>query len=186
MIGAVTGLTHSCCSSSAADGRCFGSRTKHFVRKSIPGGLSWSGVGNCGLWPEAMFHMMAHSLSRFAQGRRPVAISRMTQPSDQMSIEPRRPAVVPVITSGDMYMGVPVMELYFECTAVETRVLPCLAITLAAPKSTYLIIPLWSKSMSRRLLVTVHKIKIFLRLEKEKKKEKKKKKKKKKKTHFQA
>ena len=60
-----------------------------------------------------------------------------------MSIDPRRPAEVPVMTSGDMYMGVPVIEfpLTFEGAAVATLVLPCLAMTLAAPKSTYLIMP---------------------------------------------
>jgi len=67
-----------------------------------------------------------------------------------MSIDPRRPADVPVMTSGDMYMGVPVIEfpLTFEGAAVATLVLPCLAMTLAAPKSTYFIIPWWSRRIS--------------------------------------
>src|SRR5271169_4042635 len=40
----------------------------------------------------------AHSLSRFAQGRRPVAISRMQQPRDQISSAPCRPLSEPVMT----------------------------------------------------------------------------------------
>ena len=46
-----------------------------------------------------MFHMTAHSLSRFAHGLRPVAISSTTQPSDHMSMLPCRPLLVPVITA---------------------------------------------------------------------------------------
>src|ERR1700710_675998 len=42
---------HSCWRSSAAVARCFGSRTKHFSRKSMPWGLSCSGDGSCGGLP---------------------------------------------------------------------------------------------------------------------------------------
>ena len=58
-----------------------------------------------------MLYMMAHSLSRDAQGRRPVAISRMTHPRDHISTAPARPGFSPLMTSGDMYIGVPVMDL---------------------------------------------------------------------------
>lgn len=59
-----------------------------------------------------MLYMMAHSLSRFAQGRLPVTISRMTQPRDHTSTAPARPGFSPLMTSGDMYIGVPVMDLF--------------------------------------------------------------------------
>ena len=96
-----------------------------------------------------MLYMMAHSLSKFAQGRWPVAISKITQPRDQTSTAPVRPGFSPLITSGDMYMGVPVMDLLALVPAIlAISVLPCRAITLAAPKSTYLITPLWSRRMS--------------------------------------
>ena len=58
-----------------------------------------------------MLYIIAHSLSKEAQGRRPVAISNMTQPNDQISTAPARPVFSPLMTSGDMYMGVPVMDL---------------------------------------------------------------------------
>ena len=79
------------------------------------------------------------------------------------------------MTSGDMYIGVPFMDFCFwgaigrfgrgrplrvvlleeDCEedwegAVGWRVLPWRAIILAAPKSTYLIMPLWSRRMSTR------------------------------------
>src|SRR5699024_2911512 len=95
-------------------------------------------------------YMMAHSLSRLAHGLRPVAISRITHPRDQMSTAPARPGFSPLITSGDMYMGVPVIDLLglVACTSAAS-VRPCRAITLAAPKSTYLMMPLWFSRMSR-------------------------------------
>ena len=72
-----------------------------------------------------MLYMMAHSLSRDAHGRRPVAISRITQPSDQTSTAPARPEFSPLMTSGDMYIGVPVMDLLgLEICVGCTRVLP--------------------------------------------------------------
>lgn len=109
----------------------------------MPCGLSWSVEGNWGGFPWAMLYMMAHSLSRLAQGRRPVAISKITQPRDQMSTAPALPGFSPLITSGDMYIGVPVIDLLgFVAVISCTSVLPCLAMTLAAPKSTYLIMPL--------------------------------------------
>ena len=40
----------------------------------------------------------AHSLSRLAHGRRPVAISRIQHPRDQISSAPRRPLSDPVMT----------------------------------------------------------------------------------------
>ncbi len=142
-------MIHSCCRSSTADHRLFGSRSKHLLRKSRPCGLSWSGVGSCGGLPCAMLYMMAHSLSRFAHGLRPVAISKMTHPRDQMSTEPALPGLSPFMTSGDIYIGVPVMDLFgfVSCKSVAS-VRPCLAITLAAPKSTYLMMPLWSSKIS--------------------------------------
>lgn len=97
-----------------------------------------------------MLYIMAHSLSRDAHGRRPVAISRMTQPRDQISTAPARPAFSPLITSGDIYIGVPVIDLLafpFAAVAV-TRVLPCRAMTFAAPKSTYLMTPMWLSRIS--------------------------------------
>lgn len=102
-----------------------------------------------------MLYMMAHSLSKLAQGRRPVLISRMTQPRDQMSMAPRRPSLLPLMTSGDMYIGVPVMDFCFAGTLGRAgapgiagtslggwRVLFWRAMTLAAPKSTYFMTPL--------------------------------------------
>lgn len=61
-----------------------------------------------------MLYMIAHSLSSVLHGRRPVDISRITQPSDQISAAPewREWDVAgksPRITSGDMYIGVPVI-----------------------------------------------------------------------------
>ena len=103
-----------------------------------------------------MLYMMAHSLSRLAHGLLPVAISSTTHPRDQISTEPARPGFSPLITSGDMYMGVPVIDLLgFVAVACisAARVRPCLAMTFAAPKSTYLMIPLWSNKISRRKLI---------------------------------
>ena len=110
----------------------------------MPCGLSWSELGSWGGLPCAMLYMMAHSLSRFDHGRRPVAISRITHPNDHTSTDPARPGFSPLITSGDMYIGVPVIELFGLVVAVTpcTMVRPCRAMTLAAPKSTYLITPL--------------------------------------------
>lgn len=74
-----------------------------------------------------MLYIMAHSLSRDVHGRRPVAISRITQPSDQISTEPARPGFSPLITSGDMYIGVPVIDLFLlarVAVVAATRVLP--------------------------------------------------------------
>ena len=102
--------------------------------------------GMCGEFPPAMLYIIAHSLSMCAQGREPDAISAITHPSDQMSTAPgRAPGYLPpLITSGDMYIGVPWMVgwRFIPFGAPVTTVLPCLAITLAAPKSTYLITPL--------------------------------------------
>lgn len=93
--------------------------------------------------------MMAHSLSRLAHGLRPVAISRMTQPRDQISTDPGFPGLSPLITSGDIYMGVPVIDrLGRDVATSAANVRPCRAITFAAPKSTYLMIPLRSKRIS--------------------------------------
>lgn len=91
-----------------------------------------------------MLYMMAHSLSRDAHGRRPVAISSMTQPRDQTSTAPARPGFSPLMTSGDMYIGVPVIDLLglAALAGSETSVLPWRAMTFAAPKSTYLMTPL--------------------------------------------
>jgi hypothetical protein len=147
-------MIHSCCSNSTAVARLFGSRVKHRFKKSMPDSLNWSVVGSCGGLPCAMLYMMAHSLSRLAHGRRPVAISRITHPRDQMSAAPSRPPVSPLITSGDMYIGVPVIDLFGCCVAEwsVTSVRPWRAITLAAPKSTYLMMPLWSRRMSAQRL----------------------------------
>ncbi|KAH3685098.1 hypothetical protein WICPIJ_003932 [Wickerhamomyces pijperi] len=81
--------------------------------------------------------MIAHSLSKAAHGRLPVAISKTQQPVDQMSTAPYLEVTDPVITSGDMYIGVPVILLTFVILRVTL-----LAITLAAPKSTNLMTPL--------------------------------------------
>lgn len=59
-----------------------------------------------------MLYMIAHSLSSCAHGLLPVAISRITQPRDQISTAPGLPGFSPLITSGDMYMGVPVIDLF--------------------------------------------------------------------------
>jgi len=144
-------IIHSCWSSSTALARLFGSRSKHFLRKSIPVSLSCSLDGSCGGSPWAMWYMMAHSLSMEAQGRRPVAISRITQPSDHISTAPCRPVLPPRMTSGDMYIGVPVIERWRPwrvalCSAARVR--PWRAMSLAAPKSTNLMTPLWSSRMS--------------------------------------
>jgi hypothetical protein len=69
----------------------------------MPVSLSCSREGSCGGSPWAMWYMMAHSLSMDAQGRRPVAISRITQPRDHTSTAPWRPVDPPRMTSGDMY-----------------------------------------------------------------------------------
>jgi len=102
----------------------------------------------------------AHSLSRLAQGRRPVAISKMQQPRDQISRAPCLPLSPPVITesqsdqrkevpSGDMYIGVPVILLRFVRAIVTPAfVFPCFAKTLAAPKSENFILPTPSSKIS--------------------------------------
>lgn len=101
-----------------------------------------------------MLYMMAHSLSRLAHGRLPVTISRITQPSDHISTAPDLPGFSPLITSGDMYMGVPVMDLLgFVAVRSVASVRPCRAMILAAPKSTYLMMPLWSSKISEESLV---------------------------------
>lgn len=142
-------MIHSCCSSSMAVARFRLSRTKQRFKKSMPSGESWSGVGSCGGLPCAMLYIIAHSLSRLAQGRRPVAISRITHPRDQTSTAPKWPGFSPLITSGDMYMGVPVIDLFgFEALMSCTSVRPWRAMTFAAPKSTYLMMPLWSRRTS--------------------------------------
>src|SRR5437016_3580853 len=105
-------MIHSCCSNSTADALFEGFLSKHLFKKSIPDSLSWSFVGSCGGLPCAMLYMIAHSLSKLAQGRLPVAISRITHPRDQMSTAPWRPWFCPRITSGDMYIGVPVMDFW--------------------------------------------------------------------------
>ena len=76
------------CSNSTADARRLGSLSKHLLKKLRPSSLNWSFVGICGGLPCAMLYMIAHSLSSEAQGRRPVHISRITQPSDQTSMAP--------------------------------------------------------------------------------------------------
>ena len=81
-------MIHSCCSNSTADALFEGFLSKHLFKKSIPDSLSWSFVGSCGGLPSAMLYMIAHSLSKLAQGRLPVAISRVTHPRDQMSAAP--------------------------------------------------------------------------------------------------
>lgn len=144
-------MIQSCCNSSTAVALFLESLEKQRLRKSMPSGLSWSGVGSCGGLPWAMLYMIAHSLSRFAHGRRPVAISRMTQPRDHTSTAPKCPGFSPLMTSGDMYIGVPVMDLLgfvAERSCISVR--PWRAITLAAPKSTYLMMPLWSRSTSAK------------------------------------
>ena len=155
-------MIHSHCSSSAALALRLGSFSKHLRKKSMPSGESWSLDGNCGGLPCAILYMMAHSLSRLAHGRRPVLISRMTQPRDQTSMAPWRPSLVPLMTSGDMYIGVPVMDFCLPGKRVVGsartlwsgwRVLFWRAMTFAAPKSTYLMTPLWSRRMSRAVLV---------------------------------
>lgn len=112
-------------------------------------------MGGEGGLPCAILYMMAHSLSRDAHGRRPVAISRITQPKDHTSTAPARPEFSPLITSGDMYIGVPVIDFWPAgfpgtdgATVFATKVLPWRAMTLAAPKSTYLITPAWSRRIS--------------------------------------
>lgn len=148
-------MIHSCCRSSTAEDRFLGSRAKHLFKKSMPDALSWSCEGRAGGLPCAMLYMIAHSLSRLAQGRLPVAISRMTQPRDHISTAPALPGFSPLITSGDMYMGVPVMDLFgFVTAASPARVRPWRAMTLAAPKSTYLMMPLWSSRISNNRLVS--------------------------------
>lgn len=142
-------IIHSWLSSSMAVARFAGFRVKQRFKKSMPSALRWSSDGSCGGLPCAMLYMMAHSLSRFAQGRRPVAISRMTHPRLQMSPAPPWPGFSPLITSGDMYIGVPVIDLFcFVVLKSCTKVRLCRAMTLAAPKSTYLMTPLWSSRMS--------------------------------------
>src|SRR6478735_2014638 len=104
-----------------------------------------------------MLYMIAHSLSSCAHGLLPVAISRITQPRDQMSTAPGLPGFSPLITSGDIYIGVPVMDRFGIVACFSpASVRPCRAITLAAPKSTYLMIPLWSSRISATLLVSAH------------------------------
>ncbi len=72
-------------------------------------------IQNC---PESRIKMSSnndydthHSLSKCDQGFLPVAHSKTTQPSDQMSIAPRAPPLSFLITSGDIYIGVPVKLL---------------------------------------------------------------------------
>lgn len=103
-------MIHPDCNNSAAVALFFGSLSKHFLKKLMPSGESCSLVGSWGGFPWAMLYMIAHSLSRLAHGRRPVTISRITHPSDQTSIAPWRPSFWPLMTSGDMYIGVPVMD----------------------------------------------------------------------------
>ena len=102
---------------------------KHFDRKSMPCALSWSVDGSCGGFPCAILYIIAHSLSSDAQGLRPVAISRITHPRDHISTAPARPGFSPLMTSGDMYIGVPVMDLLGapckgDLDPAATKVLP--------------------------------------------------------------
>jgi hypothetical protein len=102
----------------------------------------------------------AHSLSRFAHGRRPVAISKIQQPSDHTSNAPCRPLSEPVMTmvsgadeiyspSGDMYIGVPVILLRLvRAMVTPALVFPCLAKIFAAPKSENLMLPTPSRRIS--------------------------------------
>lgn len=66
--------------------------------------------------------------------------------------------MIKLVPSGDMYIGVPVIlfSFVFAAGAAPPRVFPCFAINLAAPKSTYLIIPLWSNNMSVAFISTNH------------------------------
>lgn len=105
-----------------------------------------------------------HSLSRLLHGLRPVTISRMQQPVDQISEAPNLPDFSFLITSGAMYIGVPANEfiaagpsapapapvaLVFRfATRVFAIVLLPFAITLAAPKSTNLIVEFVPSKMS--------------------------------------
>lgn len=91
-----------------------------------------------------------HSLSKLLQGRLPVAHSRMTQPKLHTSIAPILPFLTPLTVSGLRYIGVPVNELAsapgIPSTAVTIRdrdaiVFWFFASTLAAPKSTNLMVP---------------------------------------------
>jgi len=71
-----------------------------------------------------------------------------------MSTAPARPGFSPLMTSGDIYIGVPVMDLLAApvvdaVVGAATSVLPWRAITFAAPKSTYLITPLWLRRISK-------------------------------------
>lgn len=59
-----------------------------------------------------MLYMMAHSLSKLDHGRRPVTISRMTHPNDHISPAASCVGFSPIMTSGDMYIGVPVIDLW--------------------------------------------------------------------------
>lgn len=70
---------------------------------------------------------------------------------------------IKLVPSGDMYIGVPVILFSFVFAAVAApRVFPCLAITLAAPKSTYLMMPLWSNSMSVAFISANHPLAIYI------------------------
>lgn len=168
-------MIHSHCSSSAAEALLLGSFSKQRFKNSMPSKLSWSLDGNCGGFPWAMLYIIAHSLSKLAQGRRPVLISRITQPRDQISMAPRRPSLDPLITSGDMYMGVPVMDFCLpgarpggpaaEGCWSSWSVLPWRAIILAAPKSTYFITPLWSRSIS--IKSSVSKVRTYITIERD-------------------
>lgn len=104
-------------------------------------------------------------MSRLLQGRLPVAHSRMTQPTAHTSMAPILPRRSPLTVSGERYIGVPVSELASAGAATpsaetvgapvlmrerEASVFWFLARTLAAPKSTYLIVPLPSRRMSAR------------------------------------
>ena len=96
-----------------------------------------------------------HSLSRLLHGLRPVANSRTTQPIDQISIAPWRPRLSFLMTSGDMYMGVPVRLLLaipgilLGCPTRDRWIVRWLfARTFAAPKSTNLMTPIWSSKIS--------------------------------------
>ena len=95
-----------------------------------------------------------HSLSRLDQGFLPVAHSKTTQPKDQISMAPCLPRELFLMTSGDMYIGVPVRLLLtapgptlpFEAASDDRRDRWMdrwfLARIFAAPKSTNLITPI--------------------------------------------
>lgn len=108
-----------------------------------------------------------HSLSKLLHGFRPVTISSIQHPSDQISELPSRPDFSFLITSGAMYMGVPARLLTTPgasvpgalvrlMTFVRAIVLFPFAMTLAAPKSTNLICELGPSRISSSQLLSLN------------------------------